>query len=180
MGSFIPSPSDHEIIARLNFLFSKAGALTRMQSFTDRPGKIFPASHLSRVARRIGAYPHSTSDTHGRNPRARWYVFLDNLPRATKNRINTLLAQAIDPQNSFDGVIFNLTHEPGSGPPHVVDQVINFPDAQKLLFITMVCETPIPVGGGHDRPSIHHDPGGHQGNENDFWPPNDPWQTDNQ
>jgi hypothetical protein len=94
MGAFIPSPNDQEIIAKLNFLFSGA-TLAQIKAFTDKNGKpLFPAKNLSRVARRIGAYPNTTSDSNGRNPRARWFVFLENLPGSTKHDINTLLAAA--------------------------------------------------------------------------------------
>ncbi|MGY4171682.1 MULTISPECIES: hypothetical protein [Bradyrhizobium] len=186
MGAFIPTPSDQQIIAKLNFLFSKVGKLGDLKSFTDRNGKkIFPATHLSRAARRIGAYPDSTNDAHGRNPRARWYVFLEKLPQATKNDINDALVAAIDPINGYDGVIFNLTHEPTGTDPYVVHggagtpgEVVRLPDGQIVLLLTLVCDAPIPTGGGNDRPHSPHDPGGNSGNERDFWPANAPWKKD--
>jgi hypothetical protein len=183
MGGFLPSPNDQEIIAKLNFLFSGAN-LTALKAFTDKNGKpMFPAKNLSRVARRIGAYPNTTNDANGRNPRARWYVFLEGLPGQTKKDINGLLSDAIS--NGYDGVVFDLTHEPTGKPPFIQPgsgggpgEVVNFPDGKTILFITMVCDQPIPTGGNHDRPPSGHDPGGTQANENAFWPANSPWKVD--
>jgi hypothetical protein len=192
MGAFIPSPNDQEIIAKLNFLFSGA-TLAQIKAFTDKNGKpLFPAKNLSRVARRIGAYPNTTSDPHGRNPRARWFVFLENLPGSTKQSINTLLAEATNAATGYDGVVFDLTHQKvGGKPPYVAigstgspGEVLNFPDGKTILFITLVCDDPIAndppasAGGSHDRPHIGHDPGGTLGNEKDFWPSGSPWQKD--
>src|SRR5437660_1729258 len=109
MGGFIPSPNDQEIVAKLNYLFSGA-QLAAIKAFTDKNNKrLFPAKNLSRVARRIGAYPNTTNDQYGRNPRARWYLFLEKLPTTTKSDINNLLKDATDPANGYDGVVFDLT-----------------------------------------------------------------------
>jgi hypothetical protein len=186
MGSFIPTPSDQEIIAKLNFLFSGT-VLADLKKLSDKDKKpLFPAKNLSRVARRIGAFPNTTNDTNGRNPRARWYVFLESLPASTKKDINTLLAAATDLQNGYDGVVFNLTHESTGQAPYVAPgssgnagELVSFPDGKTMLFVTLVCDQPIPVGGNNDRPSIGHDPGGTGNNETAFWPASSKWKADN-
>jgi hypothetical protein len=185
MGDFLPSPNDQEIIAKLNFLFSGKN-LQNLKAFTDKNGRqMFPAKNLSRAARRLGAYPNTTNDANGRNPRARWYVFLENLPIPTKQDINYLLSDAIG-NPGYDGVVFDLTHEPTGTPPFIAQgsggtpgEVVTFPDGTTILFVTMVCDQPIPTGGANDRPPSGHDPGGTQGNEKDFWPPASPWKVDN-
>jgi hypothetical protein len=186
MGSFIPSPNDQEIIAKLNYLFSGT-VLANIKKLNDKDKKpIFPAKNLSRAARRIGAFPNTKNDAHGRNPRARWYVFLESLPASTKRDINTLLAAATDSQNGYDGVVFDLTHEPSGKDPYIAPgssgnagELITFPDGKTILFLTLVCDQPIPVGGNNDCPHIGHDPGGTKNNENDLWPANAKWQPDN-
>jgi hypothetical protein len=185
MGSFIPSPSDQEIVAKLNFLFSGT-TLAKMKTFADKDKKpLFPAKNLSRLARRIGAFPNTTSDASGRNPRARWYVFLEQLPSSTKKAINDLLAAATA-NPGYDGVVFNLTHESTGTDPYVASgssggagEVVTFPDGQTILFMTLVCDQPIPTGGNNDRPHIGHDPGGTGNNEDDFWPAKSKWKPDN-
>jgi hypothetical protein len=197
MGGFIPSPNDQEIIAKLNFLFSGDVLNKKMKKpFLDKNKQpLFPAKNLSRVARRIGAFPNTTSDANGRNPRARWYVFLEKLPNATKQDINDLLADATDPQTGYDGVVFDLTHEPAPVgqppiPPYIAKgsgggagEIVTFPDGKTILFMTLVCDQPIPTTNDtgnpkDDRPNIGKDPGGTKNNENDFWAGSATWMAD--
>src|SRR3954449_3578465 len=88
MGSLIPNPMDQEIAFKLNTLFSGANFQKLCAHADGGSTKLFhPSKKLSRIARRIGAYPQSTDDTDPnhdsmpgrRNPRARWYRFLEML-----------------------------------------------------------------------------------------------------
>ena len=69
MGALIPNPMDQEIVFRLNTVFSGA-SYTSIAGHTDGDGlKLFDASKkLSRIARRIGAYPQPTNDTDPNHP----------------------------------------------------------------------------------------------------------------
>ncbi|MGY4317634.1 hypothetical protein [Bradyrhizobium sp. JR3.5] len=127
MGSFIPTPHDQEIVARLNWVFHHHRTVINNHR-DNAPGggganqALLPAASLSRLARRIGAYPQSTQAPAAgglKNPRARWFVFLDNLPNQTKTDINTVITAAL--QNNAP-IIFDLTHEPN--PPLPAPYVI--------------------------------------------------------
>jgi hypothetical protein len=198
MGDFIPSPYDQEIVARLNNLFDHH--LTAIKNHKDNDPNnpkagpqntpLFPAASLSRVARRIGAYPNlvqAPSQSGGlKNPRARWYVFLDQLPQTTKNAINLVITTAI--QQNAAGIVFDLTHEAQTpnGLPYVVldshGQPIQatLPDNSTVYCLTLVCQDPIPestqvspVGGTFNNPT---NPANQQGNEVAI---NLPWGSDN-
>jgi hypothetical protein len=197
MGDFIPSPYDQEIVARLNHLFDHH--LTAIKNHRDRDPfnpaagqntPLFPAHRLSRVARRIGAHPNliqAPSQSGGaKNPRARWYVFLDQLPQSTKDAINLVITTAI--QQNAAGIVFDLTHEAQTpnGQPYVVldghGQPIQatLPNNNTVYCLTLVCQDPIPdsnqpspVGGTFNNPTS---PANQQGNEVGV---NLPWGGDN-
>src|SRR5579859_1397977 len=187
MGTFIPTPYDQEIVARLNHLFDHH--LTAIRNHRDvdpntgaQTKPLFPAASLYRVARRIGAYPNSinTPSPSGgmKNPRARWYVFLDSLPQTTVDAINLVIQTAL--QNSAP-VVFDLTHEPNTpnGQPYVLLDPQGNPiqatlrNNQIVYCLTLVCQTAIPTGAGNDNPPSMAN---HQGNEVGL---NLPWGSDN-
>jgi hypothetical protein len=201
MGGFIPTPFDLEIVARLNWVFTHHR--TVIQGHTDNspgggapPPPLFPAASLSRVARRIGAYPQSTNAQTSvagqlKNPRARWFVFLDGLPPQTKADINTVITAAL--QNNAP-IVFDLTHEP-TPPPQPAPYVImaspgqplqaTLPNGQNVYCLTLVCQTPIPENnqaiptGRPGNPGTNNNPrsnANQQGNEKGI---NLPWNPDN-
>jgi hypothetical protein len=198
MGSFIPSPYDQEIVARLNHIFDHYRTLLRTHNDRDPNNPVhgpqnkplfFQGASLSRVARRMGAHPNLTqapSQSGGiKNPRARWYVFLDQLPQTTKDAIILVITTA---QANQARVVFDLTHEPQTpnGQPYVVlDNAGNpitatLPNNDIIYCLTLVCQDPIPeniqpspVGGTNDRPTS---PANQQPNEAAL---NLPWQGDN-
>jgi len=196
MGGFIPSPYDQEIVARLNYIFDTYRTLLRTHRDRDPNNPVHgpqnqplfpPGAKLSRIARRIGAHPNLTqapSQSGGlKNPRARWYVFLDQLPQTTKHDIILVITAA---QANQARVVFDLTHEPNIGQPFVVlDSAGNpitatLPNNDIVYCLTLVCETPIPennqpspVGGTNDNPNSPANP---QNNEVSL---NLPWQGDN-
>jgi hypothetical protein len=158
MGSFIPTPYDQEIVARLNWLFYHYRTVIHSHQDNSPGGgagrpSLFPAASLSRVARRIGAYPQSTQAPSSggglKNPRARWLVFLDNLPNQTSTDINTVIVAAL--QNNAP-IVFDLTHE--ANPPQPAPYVImaspgqpvqaTLPNGQVAYCLTLVCQAPIP------------------------------------
>lgn len=193
MGAFIPTPYDQEIVARLNFLFDHHRAtIGHHLDHPPAPGganpPLFPAASLSRIARRIGAYPNATqapSSSGGlKNPRARWFVFLDQLSQQTTNDINLVIQTAL--QNNAP-IVFDLTHEPH--PPQPAPYVVmnngqpvqaTLPNGNVVYCLTLVCQTPIPegnqsaaAGGTLDNPTSNAN---QQGNETAI---NLPWGPDN-
>lgn len=179
MGSLIPNPMDQEIVFRLNTTFS-GNAFLALRAHVDSDGtRLFdPGKRLSRIARRIGAYPESTNDTdpdhttmpnRKRNPRARWYHFLElleaehdpgSLSPTTADAIKNALQKAIT--NSFAGknivgVIFNATYattpsghasmlylEPNNTNPGHIYEVGG--TGTHLLCLTLICQHHIPGG----------------------------------
>jgi hypothetical protein len=198
MGSFIPTPYDQEIVARLNYIFDTYRTLLRTHRDRDPNNPVHgpqnqplfpPGAKLSRIARRIGAHPNMTqapSLSGGlKNPRARWYVFLDGLPQTTKKDIISVITAA---QANQARVVFDLTHEPQTpnGQPYVVlDNAGNpitaiLPNNDLVYCLTLVCQSPIPedtqpssAGGTHDNPTSAANP---QNNEVTL---NLPWNGDN-
>lgn len=193
MGAFIPTPYDQEIVARLNYLFDHHRAVIRHHlDNPPAPGganqPLFPPVSFSRVARRIGAYPNATqaqSSTGAlKNPRARWFVFLDQLPQPTKDDINLVIQAAL--QNNAP-IVFDLTHE--ANPPQTAPYVVmnngqplqaTLPNGNVVYCLTLVCQAPIPegnqaaaVGGTLDNPTSNAN---QQANET---PINLPWPPDN-
>jgi hypothetical protein len=199
MGSLIPNPMDQEIVFKLNTLFSGANFL-KLRAHTDGGSTtLFDHSKkLSRIARRIGAYPQSTDDTDPhhdsmpgrRNPRARWYHFLEMLENkhdragsgspTTADAIKAALQNAITSTSpKIVGVVFNFTYtpsntkliflEPNNTNPGHLFQVGT--TADHVLFLTLICEVLIPAGAiGHNNNA--------SGNENPVQ--NLPWPEDNQ
>jgi hypothetical protein len=192
MGSLIPNPMDQEIVFKLNTLFSGTNFQT-LRAHTDGGShKLFHSSKkLSRIARRIGAYPQSTDDTDPqhdsmkarRNPRARWYHFLELLEHkrdgpTTADAIKAALQNAITAANVV-GVVFNVTYTPSSSnliflepnntsPGHLFQVGTT---ANHVLVLTLICEVLIPAG------SIGH-PNNPGANENPVQ--NLPWPADDQ
>lgn len=179
MGSLIPNPMDQEIVFRLNETFS-GNSFLALRTHTDGDGtKLFDASkRLSRIARRIGAYPSSRDDTdpdhttmpRRRNPRARWYHFLELLEAAhdptstssptTAAAIKTILERAIANSiagKNIVGVVFNVTyattpsghastlylHPDNSGPGQVWEIGTT---GTHVLGLTLICQHHIPGG----------------------------------
>jgi hypothetical protein len=178
MGSLIPNPMDQEIVFRLNTTFS-GNTFLALRAHSDGDGtKLFDTSkRLSRIARRIGAYPQSSDDTdpdhttmpNRRNPRARWYHFLELLEAEhdhmssspkTADAIKTALQAAI--MNTFAGknivgVVFNVTYattpsghasmlylEPSnSNPGHIFEIGTT---GTHILCLTLICQHHIPGG----------------------------------
>jgi hypothetical protein len=204
MGSLIPNPMDQEIVFRLNTIFS-GNAFTAVASHNDADGlKLFdPSKRLSRIARRIGAYPQSQNDTDPsnptqpgrRNPRARWYFFLESLETlhdpsgtgspTTADAIKNALQNAITnsyPGKNIVGVVFNATYAttPGGHPSTVYLEPNNTNPGHiwqiggtnnHVLCLTLICQ--------------HHIKGGpisHQNNPGASETPiaNLPWPVDDQ
>ncbi|WP_128961666.1 hypothetical protein [Bradyrhizobium guangzhouense] len=198
MGSFIPTPHDQEIVARLNWVFHHHR--TVINNHRDHPQggggaqqPLLPAASLSRLARRIGAYPQSTqAQAVGglKNPRARWFVFLDGLPNQTKTDINTVITAAL--QNNAP-IIFDLTHEPN--PPQPAPYVImaspgqpmqvTLPNGQPAYCLTLVCQTPIQESnqaippGTPGTPGTFNNPTSHANAQANEVGINIPWNPDN-
>jgi hypothetical protein len=181
MGSLIPNPMDQEIVFRLNTVFSGA-SFTAIANHRDPDGlTVFdpsPTKKLSRSARRIGAYPQSQNDTDTshptqpgrRNPRARWYFFLDSLEAlhdpsgtgspTTADAIKSALQKAIT--NAYTGknivgVVFNATYTttPGGHPSTVYLEPNNSNPGHiwqiggtnnHVLCLTLVCQHHIKGG----------------------------------
>ena len=169
MGSLIPNPMDHEIVFKLNTTFS-GGPFNVLCSHTDGDGTTLfdPSKKLSRIARRIGAYPESTDNTDNknparkgrRNPRARWYYFLEMLETqydpsgagpTTADAIKAALQTAIKTPNIV-GVHFDVTYTPAasnliflepdnSNPGHIF-KVGSAPEC--VMFLTLICQELIP------------------------------------
>ncbi len=189
MGSLIPNPMDQEIVTRLNTTFS-GNSFLALRAHVDPDGTTLfdPSKRLSRIARRIGAYPQSNDDTdpdhttmpnQRRNPRARWYHFLELLEAEhdhvssspkTADAIKSALQKAITntfPGKNIVGVVFNATYattpsghasmiyvEPSnSSPGHIFE--IGTTNTH-LLCLTLICQHHIP-GGAISHPN---NPGG--------------------
>jgi hypothetical protein len=198
MGSLIPNPMDQEIVFKLNTVFSGAN-FQKLRAHTDGGStKLFhPSKKLSRIARRIGAYPQSTDDTDPqhdsmktrRNPRARWYHFLEMLEQkrdhtgsgpTTADAIKAALQKAITSTTpNVVGVVFNLTYapsttqliflEPNNTNPGHLFQVGT--TADHVLSLTLICEVLIPAGViGHNN----------NAGSNEIPVQNLPWPEDNQ
>jgi hypothetical protein len=198
MGSLIPNPMDQEIVFKLNTLFSGTNFQT-LRNHRDggagTPTLFHPSKKLSRIARRIGAYPQSMNDTdpkhdterNRRNPRARWYHFLELLDTkhdqtgsgpSTADAIKGALQKAIT-TNHVVGVVFDVTYtpaksnliflEPDNTNPGHLFQIGTTPDL--VLSLTLICEVLIPAG------TIPHpnNPGAHE-----IPVQNLPWSEDNQ
>jgi hypothetical protein len=185
MGSLIPNPMDQEIVFKLNTTFS-GDSFRALCAFADGDGtKLFHASKkLSRIARRIGAYPQSTDNTDPtntpmpsrRNPRARWYHFLEMLETqhdstwagiSTADAIKASLRAALSAGNIV-GVVFDVSYTPAASKhiylhpnnthPGQIFQIGNSPDY--VMFLTLICEDNIPGGpishrnnkGAHELP----------------------------
>jgi hypothetical protein len=203
MGALIPNPMDQEIVFKLNTIFSGTNFQTLRAHNDGGPGgpaaKLFHKNtkKLSRIARRIGAYPQSMNDTDSRhdtmtgrrNPRARWYHFLESLSHehdltgsgpTTADAIMDALQNAITHPNIV-GVIFNVTYtpsatkskskflEPNNTSPGHIFSIGSTTD--QVLMLTLICQDAIPAG------AITHNnnPGPH---ENVI--ANMPWPKDDQ
>jgi hypothetical protein len=173
MGGLIPTPMDQEIVFKLNTTFS-GDAFQCLLNHADGPAaaptSLFdPSKRLSRIARRIGAYPQSMDNTDPnnparpsrRNPRARWYHFLEMLETqhdnpagtgpTTADAIKAALQSAISAGNIV-GVVFNVTYtpagskliflEPNNSNPGHIFQVGNTPEY--VMFLTLICQDHIP------------------------------------
>jgi hypothetical protein len=173
MGGLIPTPMDQEIVFKLNTTFSGA-AFQSLTSHLDGPASaptsLFdPSKRLSRIARRIGAYPQSMDNTDPnnparpgrRNPRARWYHFLEMLENqydnsagtgpTTADAIKSALQTAISAGNIV-GVVFDVTYtpaapkliflEPNNSNPGHIFQVGN--TSNYVMFLTLICQDHIP------------------------------------
>ncbi|THD61103.1 MAG: hypothetical protein E7813_22175 [Bradyrhizobium sp.] len=189
MGDFIPTPYDQEIVARLNYVFDTYRSELRTHNDNDPNNPLrgpqnkplfFPGAKLSRIARRIGAYPVPIqAPSQGgtvKNPRARWHVFLDGLPVQTQQDIITVITAA---QAAKARVVFDLTHEPPTATnklPYVVldastkkPVTATLPNNEIVYCLTLVCQDPIPeddkpspAGGTNNNPSS---PANKQNNE---------------
>jgi hypothetical protein len=200
MGALIPNPMDQEIAFKLNTLFS-GDNFKKLCAHRDGGSNKLLFHHskkLSRIARRIGAYPQSTDATDPqhdsmpgrRNPRARWYHFLEMLEQkhdrtgssspTTADAIKAALQSAITSTNpNVVGAVFNFTYtpsntkliflEPNNTNPGHLFQVGT--TADHVLSLTLICEVLIPGGAiGHNNNS--------GANENPVQ--NLPWPEDNQ
>jgi hypothetical protein len=173
MGSLIPNPMDQEIVFKLNTIFSgNSFKALSAHSDADSKGLFHSSKKLSRVARRIGAYPQSNDNTDStntamptrRNPRARWYHFLEMLETqhdtsgagpTTADAIKDSLQAAISAGNIV-GVVFDVSYTPTSAKakhiflhpnntsPGQIFQVGN--SADYVMVLTLICQDHIPSG----------------------------------
>lgn len=179
MGSLIPNPMDQEIVFRLNETFSGTAFLALRNHHDGGGATLFDAGNqLSRIARRIGTYPSSRDDTdpnhttmpRRRNPRARWYHFLELLEAehdptsasspTTAYAIKTVLRAAVTNTiagKNIVGVVFNVTY--ATTPSGHASMLYLYPDnttpgqvfeigqtGTHVLFLTLICQHHIPGG----------------------------------
>jgi hypothetical protein len=97
MGMFIPSPTDQELIARLDWAFSETNIQT-LRNRSTAEGDLFHDTHrsLHRVAWRLDAIPHQPTSMTVPELRKRWYAFLrKGLPSSTDKQIKKALRDAL-------------------------------------------------------------------------------------